>query len=1328
MAITKIAGELLESNLIRQQDLAFNSNLLYVDVSNGRIGVGTDSPGNFALDVNGDARVVGNLTVQGTTTTVDSQNLTVEDNLILLNSTGSIGHNSGVMINRGSAGNNAVMIWDESADLFKFGTTTDDGSTTEDFSVTLSKIQAADPTTAQDVATKSYVDTQNTAQALTFVGDDSTGTVVNTGESFKFAGATGITTAVSGDTLTITGPNLTNYLQNTGTQTIDNLIFNDNILATSSNADLVLSPGGSGDIDASTSKIINLSTPTADTHASTKKYVDDSIGSLSSVSVGTQITLGTPDDSTFGDGSYTSLSTATKVTDAIDSLNETMENIRNSTYVKSVTFTSNATNISLDDTVTLSISTVGGGANRYTITWGDGATTTGTTDATPSHTYDDATNTPMTVTVKAFANGAGTTDSSGSFAEFTRSNYINVATAAPVVNFAIYAGSSGGSVITKADNGSTVYLQNNTTNTAGANTFDVDWGDGTENTIANNTAAGGQGGARLAHTYNNASGDDGSTVAGSGAGDTKYAIKLRLLTHPSADASTFPQTRTNNFEVYSAHTVAYSTSDSTIRGINEESTSGFPVTFTNNTNTVPGANSAFSETQQYTYNFGEGDSNTVVAVGSGGAGDTGGTINNTFNLTSSNQTNGVTSTFTTSLTLANGHTGSTFSKNMNIIVEPDVRANIAATADKVSTASGDNQYSLYDHTDLAGANRASATFTNTSQNANNYDYDFFSDSSSLVTMAEDGSTAGSTGTNLTRNFTGTSAGNFVTRFRAYGTPDTFFQDDEETISWAMKAVPSAPANLSAKSLEMSDNAQGTSPKLCHGFTDNTSSADTLSPGVGLNTVLRRRYTSTSTIDTATVTNAYNGSSGTLTASLNASANGAKTFSASAGENGTFTSLIVTNNRDYDEVNSAYPQDFYQVFTAKITKALSAYSTGLTAQRLEHSATGNTNYVWVLKDDITAVPTTAIGTVAEGTAGTKQYVSGIAYYDAGSPTVTVTGTTIANFTGQAYQDTTSPHEVDNDTNQESTSGDVITNSNFTYANVDGSTTMLSSSIPKSDIGVGGAYTIGAVTVPITGSGVKSVKTIKARSKNANGTGSYNSSSTKIQVYTASVSGLDNEAGGITVSDSLGNGSTHTDDALRITGFGSSSDTPSFNSSTNYYTGNAWSGAVTVAETTEAISRFGTIKHFTTNLSSGYLPAGPNLTSGRDGGEAQYYTFAFRRTPVSQFSITMSGKVSGMFIAMPGTGVDSSSGSNGWLDCSTQYNGSGQPGSGGGGNGSDGCAKTGGDRVVDNTTYSGKTFTFTLGTESLANSVGNTCLVRIKLNSGDSVTALSVGVAG
>jgi hypothetical protein len=104
------------------------------------------------------------------------------------------------------------------------------------------------------------VDAQNTAQALTFAGDDSTGTAVNTGETFKFAGTQNITTAVSGDTLTITGPNLSNYLQNTGPQTIDGLTFDDNkISANASNSDLDLSGSGTGTVTIS-----GLSFPTLD--------------------------------------------------------------------------------------------------------------------------------------------------------------------------------------------------------------------------------------------------------------------------------------------------------------------------------------------------------------------------------------------------------------------------------------------------------------------------------------------------------------------------------------------------------------------------------------------------------------------------------------------------------------------------------------------------------------------------------------------------------------------------------------------------------------------------------------------------------------------------------------------------------------------------------------------------------------------------------------------------------------------------------------------------------------------------------------------------------
>jgi hypothetical protein len=1215
MAFNKIGGDLLESNLLRATDLAFQTDLLYLDVDNNRIGVKTNSPGAYALDVNGAVRVqddltiTGDLIVQGETTTIDSQNLEVEDNMLVLNKGSSRATDAGIMINRGDSLNNAVMLWDEGSDRFKFGTTAEDGSTITDFtSLSLSSIQAADP-----------------------VGDD----------------------------------------------------------------DLV-----------------------------TKRYFD---ANASSITDGTQLSLGSVADGSWTDGAYHGFVTGRSLTDAIDDLNETMENIRENTYVQSVDFTADNTSGSLGLVVTLTITTVGGGADEYDIDWGDGTVVTGTSDSTPTHTYNENSGTPYSVTVTARASGA-VSGSTGSFASKTRTNYITIYTALPVPNFFIYAAASGGSAITKADNGSTVYLENTTTNTAGANvTYEVDWGDTTTSTIANDSAAGGVSGSRLSHTYNNSAADDGSTI-GSQDGDTRYTITLKLLTHDTADPASIPAQQQKNFDVYSVHNVIYSVTDSTVRGVNEEATSGFPVTFTNDTATFPGAQSTFTS-NIYTWDFGEGDSNTNVNVGSGASGDTGQTISNTFNLSSGQQSAGTTVTYTTSLSLATGHTTTPFTYDMNIIVEPDVRANIAATAVTVSTGSGDDQYTLYDHTDLDSNNRALARFTNTSQNADDYDYDYFDDSSDIVNITEDGASAGTIAATLDKNFTGTSAGAFTTRFRAHGTPDTIEQDDEENINWTMKAVPSAPADLSTKSLTLSDLAQGTSPKLCSGFDDNTSTFATLSAGDSLNQTTARRYTS-GTIDTNTVTNFYNGASGTLSAAINASADGSKAFTTAENETGTFTSLVVTSNVDYDTVVSTYPQRFYLVASAKITKALTGYTVGVNAQRLEHTSTGNTNIVHVVKDDITAQPTTTLGTMAEGTAGAYQYVSGIPYYDTGSPTVTITGTTVANFTGQAYQDTSSPHIVAPGTATEG-SGDVIDTTNFTYAQIDGASSMLTGGIPNTDTGVSSAYTLGVLTVPIVQSPTEifAVSGIKALSKNANGTPAYTSdSSTKLQVFTATPGGLNLDQGGITVSDSLG--ATFDDDAVRITGFGTASDTPSFfdSSNANYYTDHAWSGAETVAGTQEAIVRptgtsAGTIQHDTTDYSSGYLPAGPDRSA--DTG-TQYYTFAFRRTSVANFTVTLTGTVSGFFIAAPGTAIDSASSLNGWLDAGIQYGGSGVPGAntGSGGNGSNGCAFTGGDRIIDGTSYSNQSFTLTLGSENMSNATGNVVLCRIKLESGDSVTALSI----
>lgn len=82
----------------------------------------------------------------------------------------------------------------------------------------------------------------------------------------------------------------------------------------------------------------------------------------------------------------------------------------------------------------------------------------------------------------------------------------------------------------------------------------------------------------------------------------------------------------------------------------------------------------------------------------------------------------------------------------------------------------------------------------------------------------------------------------------------------------------------------------------------------------------------------------------------------------------------------------------------------------------------------------------------------------------------------------------------------------------------------------------------------------------------------------------------------------------------------------------------------------------------------------------------------------------------------------------MDASTTYNGSGVPGenTGSGGNGSNGCAFTTGDRIAAGTSLSGG-YTMTLGSENMSNATGNVVLVRIALASGQSISALSVGVA-
>jgi len=702
----------------------------------------------------------------------------------------------------------------------------------------------------------------------------------------------------------------------------------------------------------------------------------------------------------------------------------------------------------------------------------------------------------------------------------------------------------------------------------------------------------------------------------------------------------------------------------------------------------------------------------------------------------------VNSPFTVTVTAENSSgtgKGSSVSKTRNDYITiytatPVVSYDFYRASSGGSALSGNDLYvvegnSLYMDNNTTNVGAASVTYTMA-----------WGDGSSSDTIASDSANGGTAGSRLQHTWgvsTSSGSGLDTTQLTLTSHSTAAPGDIPTNTTKSLKvyaASPSAPSGLSSKTISFSGST-GTSPRLAVGFTDNTGGA-TYVAGNDVN-----RTTATSgTIDSSTLTTfAYNAVAGGLSAVVNGSTSGSRTMT-SGSDTGTYTSLVITAESDYQLLTSSgasttftastyYPGAFAG-FKAKVAAAASGISVGVNSFKLSHSTTGDTNVVEFVKDSLTATPTVSVSgaTLTENTAGTYRYISGIPYYNSGSPNLTLSGVTVTNLVGQCYTNQSNIVEVDDGTNQEGTASDAITNTDYTYANIDGASTMLSGGIPVVNVGTSSAYSIGNLTVPITGSSVRTVSRVKVRARNVNGIGSYSSDiATNIAVHKSSQSGISEIA--IAVADALGNG-TYTDDGIRIFDFSAATtDNPSFNSATNFYTNSPYSESSDpgVAGTKEATIRLGVLKYDVTDYSSGYLPVGPDRSS--DTG-TQYFTFAFRRQVVSNFdiSITSSSGISGLWIAAPGTLIDSTSGLNGWLDASIQYAGAGVPGSdtGNGGNGSNGCAFTGADVIAIGTSLSGS-YTMTLGSENMSNATSNVVLVRIALASGESVTALSVGVA-
>ena len=481
-------------------------------------------------------------------------------------------------------------------------------------------------------------------------------------------------------------------------------------------------------------------------------------------------------------------------------------------------------------------------------------------------------------------------------------------------------------------------------------------------------------------------------------------------------------------------------------------------------------------------------------------------------------------------------------------------------------------------------------------------------------------------------------------------------------------------------------------------TDRTSNSRGVAAGT---TVTNARRAATYSI-TPTIPDQGPGDSGTITLFVNGANSVAYTFTSSSA-NGTYTSgghsLVISDSVDYGSKIVGTAQGFWRSFDCS---ANGTVSNGWNELYITHSGASTTNTPFWYYDD--SAPGTVVVNNGSLTVNSAAYSNSSTIPHYTSATLFNLGFNISKLSGDMYPTS--------DTFVASAAGGAFgANSGVTYAQA-GITTPLARNLYVSS----GQATVNLTSAIISGFG-NSATGVVVTGQNSYTAGTLSvTPGVTIQYKTGNTSsntviaGEDNLFFGSTV----GTGSTA---AYRIVNPGST-DNPAYANGASAF--DSTNGTLQVYDATLVA---GTLKHDVTNYSTGYLPVGPNLSSGRTG--PQYFTFKFVRTSLSKFDIQFTGNTAGVWVAAPGTVIDSTSSLNGWLSMTTAYAGSGIPGANAPGNGSNGCAL--GGTITANTSVTTHRKTCTFGTVSTSNSTGNEVYVRIKLLAGQTITALSLQTA-
>jgi hypothetical protein len=507
--------------------------------------------------------------------------------------------------------------------------------------------------------------------------------------------------------------------------------------------------------------------------------------------------------------------------------------------------------------------------------------------------------------------------------------------------------------------------------------------------------------------------------------------------------------------------------------------------------------------------------------------------------------------------------------------------------------------------------------------------------------------------------------------------------------------PSPPLFPASQSLSISSTSSYRMANITQ--INNTANSLTVAPGATVSTTRRAATYTTNTISTAGP-----GDSGTISLFRNGSniANVTLNPNASPTANGTYNSnLVISNNYDYNSANANITAGFWYVFSAAVSG--SNAPAGWNDLVITDSSAGSSNVAsWYYDASSPSTPSFSSTTMTESS-NTLSYSSTIPHYT--SATQFTIGTTVANVSGNMYP---TSNVLSSGVAGGSFAAPVSVNYNASNVGSNILNSFQSASFTTTaniTSGFGGSSTGPQLTV-----------------NNSYSTGTLTLTTAlgnTVLRKTGSATAIDE---GNVVVTSVGTGSGN---AVRIINPGTG-NTPVYTANATAFNSQS-STLQTYDATVVGVNSQGVLKHDQTNYATGYLPVGPNLSSGRTG--TQYFTIKFVRTNVSKFDITYAGNVAGMWVALPGSTIDSTSGANGWINMAVSYAGAGIPGSniGAGGNGSDGCAL--GGIVQLNTTVASTNRTCTFGTVSSSSTSTNEIYVRVALTSGQSVTALAINTA-